>query len=92
MHSMAVVGFLSRLEKMSKDFDVILDRHGDKPNNLSAIPIDCACMGHTKHHELFVLVHMKLVAKVVSMVGYWIQLPCCSCPAGMLVDRTGPLK
>ena len=48
--------------------------------------------GHTKHHKLFILVHMKLVAKVVSMVGYWIQLPCCSCPAGMLVDRTGPLK
>ena len=40
MHSMAVVGFLSRLEKMSKDFDVILDRHGDKPNNPTAIPIN----------------------------------------------------
>ena len=72
MHSMAVVGFLGRknlLEKMSEDFDVILDRHGDKPNNLSTIPIDCTYMGQNKRHKLFVLVHMKLVVKVVSMAG-----------------------
>ena len=75
---------------MSVDFDVILDRHGDKPNNLAAIPINCAYMGHAKHDKLFILVHMNLVAKVVSMVGNWIHLPCSSCPAGMLVARIGP--
>ena len=77
---------------MCINLNTVLDGHGNKPNHFPAIPINCTHVGHAKHNELLVLVHVKLVAKVICVIGNGVYTSCRSCHAGMMVSRIGPLK
>lgn len=53
----------------------ILNRHRHKAHNFAAITINPTYMSDSKHNQLLILVNMKLVAKIISMIGHWINLP-----------------
>ena len=71
----------SLLIQMSIYFQVILDRHCHKSNDLATVAINGACVCNAIHHQFFILVEVKLMAEVFSIIGNWVGMTCCSVSA-----------
>ena len=64
------------LEQVCIYFYIVLNWHCYKGYNFTAVSIYGTNVGHSKHHQLFILVNVQLMTKVVSMVRDWIGLAC----------------
>ena len=61
-------------EQVFINFFVVLDWHSNKCYNFATVTISCTDMCDPIHHQLFILVYMHFVTKVVSRIRNWIQL------------------
>ena len=70
---------------MGVNLNVVFHRHGDEPCNLATEPINCTNVCYTVHHQLLILVYVKLMTKIVGSIWDRIHLLCCCCPTSMVI-------
>ena len=72
---------------MGVNLNVVFHRHGDEPYSLSTEPINCTNVCYAIHHQLLILVYVKLMTKIVGSIWDRIHLLCYCCPTSMHGDR-----